>query len=31
VDSLLERLEGWPAGLYLTALSIKRTADRRGL
>jgi LuxR family transcriptional regulator, maltose regulon positive regulatory protein len=30
VDGLLERLEGWPAGLYLTALSIKRTADRRG-
>ena len=28
MDVLLERLEGWPAGLYLTALSLRRTADR---
>ena len=27
VDVLLERLEGWPAGLYLAALSLRRTAD----
>ena len=31
VDGLLERMEGWPAGLYLTALSLRRTADRPGL
>jgi LuxR family maltose regulon positive regulatory protein len=29
VDALVTRLEGWPAGLYLTALSLMRTADRR--
>ena len=27
VDALLERLEGWPACLYLMALSLRRTAD----
>ena len=27
VDALLERLEGWPTGLYLTALSLRGTAD----
>jgi len=31
VDVLLERMEGWPAGLYLTALSLRRAADRHGL
>jgi len=31
VDGLLERMEGWPAGLYLTALSLQRTADRHAL
>ena len=31
VDALVERLEGWPAGLYLTALSLRRAADRHGL
>jgi ATP/maltotriose-dependent transcriptional regulator MalT len=31
VDTLLERLEGWPAGLYLTALSLRRAADRHAL
>jgi len=31
VDGLLERMEGWPAGLYLTALSLRRTADRHAL
>jgi LuxR family transcriptional regulator, maltose regulon positive regulatory protein len=31
VDTLLERTEGWPAGLYLTALSLRRTADRQAL
>jgi len=31
VDGLVERMEGWPAGLYLAALSLRRTADRRGL
>jgi LuxR family transcriptional regulator, maltose regulon positive regulatory protein len=30
VDALLERMEGWPAGLHLTALSLRRTADRCG-
>ena len=28
VDALVARLGGWPAGLYLTALSLRRTADR---
>jgi LuxR family transcriptional regulator, maltose regulon positive regulatory protein len=31
VDALLERMEGWPAGLYLTALSLLRAADRHAL
>ena len=31
VDGLLERLGGWPAGLYLTALSLRRAADRHAL
>ena len=31
VAGLLERTEGWPAGLYLTALSLTRTADRHAL
>ena len=31
VDALLERMEGWPAGLYLTALSLRRAADPRAL
>ena len=31
VDRLVERTEGWPAGLYLTALSLQRTADRHAL
>ena len=31
VEGLLERMEGWPAGLYLTALSLQRTADRHAL
>jgi len=31
VDSLLERMEGWPAGLYLTALSLRRSTDRHAL
>ena len=31
VDALLERMEGWPAGLYLAALSLRRTADRHAL
>ena len=30
VAALLKRMEGWPAGLYLTALSLRRTADRHG-
>ena len=30
VNGLVERMEGWPAGLYLTALSLRRTADRHG-
>ncbi len=29
VESLVERTEGWPAGLYLAALSLQSTADRR--
>ena len=29
IDVLVDRMEGWPAGLYLMALSIGRTADRR--
>jgi LuxR family maltose regulon positive regulatory protein len=28
VDSLVQRMEGWPAGLYLTALSLRQTGDR---
>ena len=31
VDGLLERMEGWPAGLYLTALSLMRAPDRRAM
>ncbi len=31
VDALVEQLEGWPAGLYLTALSLRGAADRPGL
>ena len=31
VDSLLARVEGWPAGLYLTALSLRRSTDRHAL
>ena len=31
IDALLERMEGWPAGLYLTALSLRRAADPRAL
>ena len=31
VDALVERMEGWPAGLYLSALSLRRTADSRAL
>ena len=31
VDSLTERIEGWPAGLYLAALSLERAADRGAL
>ena len=31
VDRLVERTEGWPAGLYLTALSLRRAADRHAL
>jgi LuxR family transcriptional regulator, maltose regulon positive regulatory protein len=31
IDVLVERMEGWPAGLYLTALSLMRTADRNAL
>ena len=31
VDSLVARLDGWPAGLYLTALALRRTPDRRAL
>jgi hypothetical protein len=30
-DALVARMEGWPAGLYLTALSLRRTADRHAL
>ena len=30
VDGLLNRIEGLPAGLYLTALSLRGTADRHG-
>ena len=29
IDVLVDRMEGWPAGLYLMALSLGRTADRR--
>jgi len=28
VECLVERMEGWPAGLYLTALSLRQAADR---
>ena len=31
VDRLVERMDGWPAGLYLTALSLRRAADRHAL
>ena len=31
VDRLLKRMDGWPAGLYLTALSLGCTADRHAL
>lgn len=31
IDVLVDRMEGWPAGLYLVALSLGRTADRRAL
>ena len=31
VDSLVARLDGWPAGLYLTALALRRTPDRHAL
>jgi LuxR family transcriptional regulator, maltose regulon positive regulatory protein len=30
VDSLVERTEGWPAGLYLAALSLQGVDDRDG-
>ncbi len=29
VDALVGRMEGWPTGLYLSALSLRRTADSR--
>jgi LuxR family maltose regulon positive regulatory protein len=29
VDQLVERTEGWPAGIYLAALSLRTTPDRR--
>lgn len=29
VQALLRRTEGWPAGLYLAALSMRRTPDRK--
>jgi ATP/maltotriose-dependent transcriptional regulator MalT len=29
VDNLVERTEGWPAGLYLAALSLQAVEDRR--
>ncbi len=31
IDDLVERIEGWPAGLYLAALSLRRAADRHAL
>jgi len=31
VDGLVERMGGWPAGLYLTALSLMRAPDRHAL
>ena len=31
VDLLVERTDGWPAGLYLAALSLRRTDDRHDL
>ena len=30
VDSLVRKTEGWPAGLYLAALSLQPAADRHG-
>ena len=29
VERLLERTEGWPAGLYLAALSLRGRADKQ--
>ena len=31
VEALVEKTEGWPAGLYLAALSLEHAADRRAL
>ena len=31
VEALAEKTEGWPAGLYLAALSLEHAADRRAL
>ena len=31
VDDLVERTEGWPAGLYLAALSLRAADDRHGV
>lgn len=31
VEGLVRRTEGWPAGLYLAALSLQRTADRNAV
>jgi LuxR family transcriptional regulator, maltose regulon positive regulatory protein len=31
VDDLVDRTQGWPAGIYLAALSLTRTADRHAL
>ena len=30
VEALMEKTEGWPAGLYLAALSLRHAADRPG-
>src|SRR4051812_8312438 len=30
LSALLKRTEGWPAGVYLAALSLRRAAERRG-
>ena len=30
VEGLMEKTEGWPAGLYLAALSLQHAADRHG-